>query len=66
MEEKIYEEWNRPDDISVNADEYDKMNLDLMSYEKAIKWIDEAIKRNDSRTIEDIKEVLWGLERELI
>lgn len=66
MEEKINDEWNRPDDISVNAEEYDKMILDLASYEKAIKWISEAIERNDKDTIEDIKDVLRGLERELI
>ena len=66
MQEKIYDEWNRADDISVNADEYDKMKLDLISYEKAIEWINEAVERNDSESLTDIKEVIRGLERELI
>ena len=66
MKEKINDEWNRPDDISVNADDYDKKCLDLISYEKAIKYIKEAIERNDKDTIEDIKDVLRGLECELI
>lgn len=66
MQEKINDEWNRADDISVNADEYDKMKLDLMSYEKAIGWIWEAVERNDSESLTDIKEIIRGLERELI
>ena len=62
MQEKIYEEWNKPDDISINAEDYDRKCQNLETYERAIDWIREALENEDYYEIERILE---GLEDEL-
>lgn len=62
MQEKIYEEWNKPDDISINAEDYDRKCQNLETYERAIDWIREALENEDYYEIERILE---GLDDEL-
>lgn len=63
MNEKIYDDFNKPEEIRVDADHYEKMCINLEIYEKVIELITDALEDCD---YERIKDILNGLKEELI
>lgn len=63
MNEKIYDDFNRPEEIKVNTDHYEQMRINLETYERAIDWIKDALEESD---YERIKNIIEGLDEELI
>lgn len=63
MNEKIYDDFNRPEEIKVNTDHYEQMRINLETYERVIEWIKDALEESD---YEKIKNIIEGLEEELI
>ena len=63
MNEKIYDDFNKPEEIRVDTEHYEKMCINLEIYEKVIELITDALEDCD---YERIKDILNGLKEELI
>ena len=65
MEEKIYEEWNRPEWIQVDMSYMEKVEEQLEYYKGFVRVVEEEIENPSDDTIENIKEHLEELKEVL-
>lgn len=71
MQEKIYDEWNKPEYIKIDAEEYQRDQEKLEYYESTIDYIKDTLKeyllkkRTIDEAIDEIGIILKELEDEI-
>lgn len=71
MQEKIYDEWNKPEYIKIDAEEYQEEQEKLEYYESTIGYIKDTLKEyllkqcTINEAIDEIGIILKELENEI-
>ena len=67
MQEKIYDEWNKPEYIKIDAEEYQRDQEKLEYYESTIDYIKDTLKEYllKERTIDEAIDEIGIIIREL-